>query len=251
VIAAAAILALGLGAALTARGGTDPRMKVNINGAQALDAARGLAGAKDGVATGPFDAIDHRYFRVEGEAYQANVDAFDGSVRTLLIPARYPAGLTKAVDGRKAQATATSYLAAHGISTKGLKQRFEVIDHGSVIEYQVTWDLRINGARVPDSRTVSVNPETGEVFAYTDFHREYAPPPSPNIDETGAVALARAFVEAPDARVGSTDLLVWFDPSGNQLLVWWIGLAEVDSNGGAAMVQVDAVSGDASVIARG
>lgn len=197
------------------------------------------------------DASDHRYYSVDGSGVHANVDAFDGHVRTLTLLDAVPTDSEVTVSRDDVAATAAKYLASHGITTDGMTMLVRLLDHGSSQEYQVSWELRVNGALAPDSRSVSVNPANGAVFGLTNFGRGYVNPPIARVSADEAAAAANELLGVSTSRVVSMELRVDFDSAGSQTLVWWIQLADLGSDGSAAFVQVDAVTGSAQVLGRG
>jgi hypothetical protein len=107
----------------------------------------------------------------------------------------------------------------------------------------------MNGALVPDYQSVSVNPETGAIFAYSNFSRAYNPPPTPAIDRESAEAIAKQQVDAAQPwRTRSVELMVDFDEAGVQQLIWSVAL---DDGRMSAAVEVDAMTGVARIVGRG
>jgi len=104
---------------------------------------------------------------------------------------------------------------------------------------------------VPDQRLVSVNPQTGQVYSIVVVSVPYTTPPVPTVSSQQAVAAANQILGASSTTVDSSDLVVTFAADGTQLLVWQIGLRVTGSTPSAAMVQVDAMTGVATVIGRG
>jgi hypothetical protein len=241
-----ALAGLAIGAA---SGATDPRMAVNVTSATAVSAVARLTGAVDLAATGPFTAVDHRYYAVDGKNVHANVDAFTGAIRTLALLANAPTGTDVAVAKADAAASAAAFLDAYGISTAGLSATVKFVDHGSMTEFVVTYERRVNGALVPDTRSVSINPATGAVFGLTTFSRVYVDPPKATITLDEATKAGLDVAGMTDGQLVHSDLVVTFDAAGAQLLVWRLEL--VGSDGGAAAVQVDALSGAGQLLGRG
>lgn len=101
---------------------------------------------------------------------------------------------------------------------------------------------------------VAVNPSTGEVFQYFDSRRDYAQPPTATIDAAQGIKIAEALVEGARAStVKFTELTIAFSASGEQSLVWEVGLTAENAGGwtDAYIVHVDALSGQATIFAQG
>jgi len=162
-----------------------------------------------------------------------------------------PATPIVTINAAVAQANSLTYLTATGLAPEGLTPTVELMDHGDTKEYAVRWQRRVNGALVPDQRLVSVTPQTGQVFSIVVVSIPYTTPPAPTISSQQAIAAANQLLGASSTTVASSDLVVTFDADGAQLLVWQIGMHINGSTPGAAMVQVDAMSGAATVIGRG
>ncbi len=95
-----------------------------------------------------------------------------------------------------------------------------------------------------------INPATAEVFVFTDFHRDYTPPPSPTIDKPTAEGLALENVGSrSNWNTRSADLWVVFDDVGHQELSWRFELDDGISQ--HIVVEVDATNGQARVVAQG
>ena len=112
----------------------------------------------------------------------------------------------------------------------------------------IDWRMRVNGAWIPDTRTVSVNPTTGQVFALQNHTRPYSPPPTAKVTRTEAVRRARAALGWADAVLRDADLYVSLDGKGSQQLLWLVRLAKF--GGGSASVFVDGITGQAVVDSR-
>ncbi len=115
----------------------------------------------------------------------------------------------------------------------------------------MTWQPRVVGALAPDALRVSVNPATAEVFAFTDIARAYSVPGTPAVGEDEAGSIALAAVEDDDAKVEFLDLAIAFDESGQQSLVWIVGVGSGRTGGPAVLVQVDAITGKPTIAGRG
>ena len=222
-----------------------------VTAAQAKHAVQRLVPTGDLTVTGP-DALGSRsLYAVDGQGVHATVDALSGSLASVLMGDRMPSTPGVTITEAAARSDSLAFLTASGLATGGLTATVDLIDHGDFKEYQVAWQRRINGALVPDQRIVSVNPQTGEVFSLVNVSTPYEPPPAPGLSLDQAVAVARQLLGESSTTVESSDLVVTFAPDGTQLLVWQIGIHVNAPNAGAAMVQVDAISGTAIVTARG
>jgi hypothetical protein len=254
VLLSAAVLLAAVAVGSSSAGAvTNPNLQVKITADRAVAVARAFAGSLSGssaIATGPFQAVDRSYFRVENSSFRANVDALDGSIRTIVFLGSVPVSGSSGVDSSAAAAAASDFLSQRGISG-GIAPHVLLIDHGSYRQYDVVWQTRLNGALVPDERTVSINPGTGEVFSYENFSRPYETPPTASVTREQAIAAAEAYLKVSEARVAAADLVIAFDLSGAQTLVWRLELGDLAPDGGAALVQVDALDASVQVIGRG
>ena len=249
VVVAVATIAIGATAAIASSPGG--QAAPSISSADAIAAVQSYAPAATSLSAASAMAARGPYFVVEGTGVAANVDALDGTVRTLTLADRVPTDTTNLLSSSTALATATAFAAAHGLDTTGLSPEVALVDRGSTIEYRVDFRLRINGALVPRAITISINPATGAVFALTNLAHPYVTPPAPHINAAAAVAAARSIVGDPTAAVESTDLLISFDASGAQALVWHVALSSVGANGAVTLIEVDALTGSSTVIGRG
>ena len=226
--------------------------QTSVPPAQAEATVRRLVPTGDLTVSGPTTTGQRTLYSVAGPGVQAMVDATTGQLASVLFLDRMPItpGVTITTDA--AQADSLTFLSAAGLANGGLTSSVELIDHGDFKEYAVKWQLRVNGALVPEQRLVSVNPQTGKVFSLVVVSVPYKTPPIPTISRQDAIAAANRLLGAPLTTVESSDLIVTFDANGAQLLVWQIGLrAGGPTPSAAAMVQVDAMTGTATVIGRG
>jgi hypothetical protein len=190
----------------------------------------------------------NKFYPVDGKGIHANVDAETGRVRTLFVADRAPTVATVAVSPGQALAVAKAYLRDHAISEVGNAPEVTLVDRGDTQEYVITWRTRVNGAWAPDTRSVSVNPATGEVFALQNQSRPYSPPPTAKIAQAEAVKAAAAALGWDQPIVRDAELYVSFDDQGSQQLVWLVRLVGV--GGSSASVFVDAMTGTAVVDSR-
>ena len=190
-----------------------------------------------------------RFYAVDGDGIRANVDADTGRVRTLFIARLAPAAATISISPGQALAAAKAYLKVNRITEVGQAPTVTLVDRGDTTEYVVEWRTRVNGAWVPDTRSVSVNPATGEVFALQNQARAYETPPTALVSESKASQRAAAALGWDSPILQSAELYVSYDKQGPQRLVWVIKLA--DLGGHSASVFVDAMSGEPVVDSRG
>lgn len=245
---AVAIVIAGYILVMTALAGSPPVGSAGAKVApeQALAAVQEFAPMQhDLAASSVQQGRDRPYYVVEGKNVYANVDAVDGTVATLTLTDDVPTAPTIVVSTTEALTAAEQFVDTHDISMAGLTPTTATIDHGSYKEIRVDWELRVNGALVPNRVSLSVNPQTGHVFALTHISRPYDNPAKPVISLDQATAKAVSLVSGTAV---SSDLLVMFDASGKQMLVWQL---EVESKSAADLVWVDAVTGEAWIIGRG
>jgi hypothetical protein len=207
----------------------------------APDATDLRASAVQSGANGPF-------YTVDGPDVHANVDALTGLVGTVFLDRLAPDDATVAISEAEALLAARQFLDSKGISVAGPAPTVELRDHGETNEYLAVWQHRINGALVPDSLRVSVNPKTAAIFSLVRISRPYAAPPQPVVTLDQAIAAARVAAGLAAAEVEASDLVVAFAADGSQRLVWQIALR---SGIEAAFVEVDAIDGQAVVTGRG
>lgn len=247
----AALLVVGVG---SSRDASDPARVTLISRQQAADALREFVPADmQFEVTGPRDGATHWYYEAQGPDMSAAVDAHDGRVTSLTLLKLVPAGAEVAIKPADAQAAAVRFLSGHRIDFRALAVAVSTMDHGDSAEYVVTFQRTSNGARVPDTRIVSVDPATGNVFSFVDDRRPYQDPPPARIGREDAVARAAAAAGVNGAEPLRTELRVEFDRDGTQQLVWEIELSAASGQGyvSYAAVKVDALTGEASVVGRG
>ena len=220
--------------------------------AQAEATVRRLVPTGELTVSGPTTTGQRTLYSVAGPSVQAMVDATTGQLASVLFGDRMPITPAVTITADTARTDSLTFLTGAGLANDGLTPSVELIDHGEFKEYAVKWQLRVNGALVPEQRLISVNPQTGKVFSLVVVSVPYTTPPIPTISRQDAIAAANLLLGAPLTTVESSDLVVTFDASGAQLLVWQIGLrVGGPTPSAAAMVQVDAMTGTATVIGRG
>lgn len=228
----------------------DSHKQARLSADEAIQKFREFVGAgTELTGSGPHTGKSHLYFKVEGNDASANVDAFDGTVRTLAINSAFPGGSSVRVTPTQATAAAEQFLSHHRVERSGDGPRTTLIDHGAFQEYLVEWQSRVNGALVPDYKSISVNPQTGQVFGYSNFERAYTEPPIAAVDHKKAEQAAIDVLERSRPwQVRSVELRVDFDAAGTQVLLWEVQLTDGAS---AALVTVDAMTALATVVGRG
>ncbi len=221
-----------------------------ITEAQAIAAVQAFAPRVTGLHVTESDTVPSgRSYRVQSEDIMAEVDEATGEVRMFLDNAAMPTSRTVTIAKDEALDAAAAWLAAHGVATSGMTPTATLLDHGSSQEYEVDYQGRVNGARIPHRVDVSIDPATGAVFAFVLFTRPFVTPPAPRLTVGEAVAAARAEEADPGANVTATDLAIDFDAAGAQVLVYEIDLTRTD--GFYAKVQVNALTGSVTVLGRG
>ena len=225
---------------------------VRISTQQAIDAVKAFVpDAANLTAEGPHDGVFHRFYDVHSKDLVAGVDAFDAHVMSLTLLKLVPTGNVVAVTADEAHTRAAAYLTDHHIPFDGLRTSATLTEHGDYSEYDVTWQGYFGDIPVPDSRSASVDPSNGTVFAFSDFRRPYAAPPEPVIGRDDAIARAKAFVASPTFQSPTVDgaaLKVDFAPDGTQLLVWEINISEGEIY---VLLHVDALTGVVTFIGAG
>jgi hypothetical protein len=240
------------GALLTTGSALPSGQQTAVAPAQAEATVRRIVPTGDLTVSGPTTAGQRTLYSVAGPGVQAMVDAMTGQLASVLFSDYMPITPAVTISATAAQADSLSFLSGAGLANDGLTPTVELVDHGDFKEYAVKWQLRVNGALVPEQRLASVNPQTGKVFSLVVVSVPYAAPPTPTISRQDAIAAANRLLGAPLTTVESSDLVVTFDGNGAQLLVWQIGVRiDGPTPSAAAMVQVDAMSGAATVIGRG
>jgi hypothetical protein len=224
-------------------------------GGRSLSALAAPPATTDLVANGPVDGAFFRYYNVAGANVTAAVDAFDGHVASLLLVTEIPSTRASALlTEAQAIGRGEAFLSARTIGTDGMSPTVEKRDRGLALTYEITWQLRVNGVKVPESRTVEMDAGTGVVFKMLDVSRPFDAPPSPSVDVNSAISRARiaAGIDQPSI-VDSPQLEVTFTPAGQQMLVWTVRLSSRNPRGYEeyALVTVDAITGTASLIGRG
>lgn len=211
---------------------------------------------RDFKAEGPEHGARGDFYDVFGTHVHASVDAASGTVVSLLfMDSASPSPHKPTRDD--AIAAAEAYLVAHGILFDGMDRSVEYMDHGETWEYVVTWVRHAGNVTLPDSREIGVD-QSGHVCRYANYSQPYGSIPVPQIDQAAAEAAAIkiAFEKPSGVRVDSAELRLTV-VSGVQRLVWSIQVtAPLDVGGHSEMadhawVEVDAITGEATVVGRG
>ncbi len=189
---------------------------------------------------------------VDAEPWNIYVDAFAGRAflasRGDISTGRGPL-LTQA----EAIGRATAFPLGHMIPTPAVEPEAELVDHGELQEWDVTWQGRSGQAFAPDTRRVRLEAVSGEVIGLLDNRLPCTTAPAAAITAVQAAARARVAAGMPNGVVESSELWIWFDAAGTQILVWRVTLTSPpdDPYGGAAMVDVNAITGDAVITGQG
>jgi hypothetical protein len=244
--AAVLLIASLIGVTLSAES-KDPGRVAKVNGADAVKKVAAIAG-RDPMALsvdGTIDGVASRAITVRGAGIEAAVDVATGEIGYLTFFDRVPKSKTTTVAESRVLPIARQFATDHGISVKGLTPQFTRLDHLDFVEYRITWSARVNGALVPDQRIVSINPDTGEVYALVNISRPYVDPPSPTVTAEEATGVAAKTLDGP-AELQTADLIVRFSDAGKQELVWSVSFREGAEDGYVIgrHVFVDALTGE-------
>ena len=232
----------------------DWRREIRISADEALGVARAftgqpLAGARAELME---PGLLNTAYLVDGPPWNIYVDAFAGRV---LIAGRgdVSTGPGPHIGEAEAIGRATAFLLEHLIPTPAGAPEAELVDHGSVQTWEVTWQGRSGPAFAPDTRRLDHEPVSGTVTGLFDLRLPYQPAPAPTVTAAEASAAAKVVAGIPDGVVESSALWIWFDGTGSQVLVWRVQLSAPPdvAYGGGAMVDVDAITGDAVLTGQG
>lgn len=200
-----------------------------------------------------------KYFQVmeQGAGAMTWVDIATGNVIYMMLSA--PETTLVKFTPAQAQSAAAAFLTAHAVSFTGLTATVALQDHGCCKEYLVTWQRYENGALVPDTRQVGVNPATGTVFSFVDRRVSYGPVPSPVVGRDLAITKAIAASGLSSPTVGEVQLLVDSSPTWPGHLVWSVHLEQqVPVNPGSSLayvsafiIYVDATTGETKIAGQG
>jgi hypothetical protein len=208
--------------------------------------------------SGPVDSATGRHFTVSSSSVRASVDATVGRVTGVLLLDRRPTAGVVSLSADEVMVAAGRFLEAHGIPHDGMQASVRLVNHGASNEYEVTWQRLDQGVEVPDSRSVRVDAATGRVFWYADVRRPFSSPPAPLVDYDRATELAAAAsgFEQPTIVEGTLKLIA--REAGGQDLVWLIEVAGPLTVKGSTVeifayvwVEVDAITGEATIVRRG
>jgi len=238
----------------TAGATPDWRREVRISPDDALGVARAFTGEPLPGATAELmepGALNTAYL-VDAPPWNLYVDAFTGRV---FIAARgdVATGPGPLIGEGEAVARATAFLVERLVPLPAAAPVAELVDHGTVQTWEVTWQARAGDALAPDTRRVELEARSGTVTGILDRRLPYEPPPAAAVTEAQAITNAKVTAGMPDGVVESSELWIWFDPAGRQVLVWRVALSSPpeDAYGGGAMVDVDAITGDAVLTGQG
>jgi hypothetical protein len=191
-------------------------------------------------------------YLVDAPPWNIYVDAFAGRV-VLASRGDIATGPGPLLGEAKAVGRATAFLLEHLIPTPAGEPEARLVDHGSVQTWEVTWQGRSGPALTPDTRRVELEAVSGTVTGLLDRRLPYQAAPAPVVTAARAATAAKVAAGLPDGVVESSELWIWFDAAGRQVLVWRVQVSHApdDPYGGGAIVDVDAVTGDAAVLGSG
>jgi hypothetical protein len=196
------------------------------------------------------DPLAPTLYAVDGQSLSAWVDAMTGRVASVRYTDSMPDSPRVNKIQAQAQAAAAAFLAAHGIPFGGMTASVELRDHGDSKEYVVVWQRVVNQILFDDERQVSVNPATGNVYAFHDLRPASSDPLAPVLVTKDAAI--RAAIAASgfggDATVDPPHLEVSRNPQLPRRVVWSV---EVSSGISHAMIWIDAETGAATIVGRG
>jgi hypothetical protein len=175
----------------------------------------------------------------------AIVDVGTGKVMSINLPQTLTTIAKLTPD--QALAAAEAYMDAHKVPYAGLTSSVTLEDSGSTKYYSVTFVRYVNGVTVLDTRSLSVDPATGEVFAFVWRQLPYGPVPSPTIDRQAAIEKAVAAACLSPYKIDSVQLLLdpgWVWPGQ---VVWSVGVSSAVEDEGY-VIEVDAQTGDVRII---
>ena len=100
---------------------------------------------------------------------------------------------------------------------------------------------------------VELDAATGQVLRMVNDRRPFKAAPDPVVSLSEATAVARVSAGLAEAAVEDSALRITFDDLGAQQLVWSIVLTQPREDGvvEGAFVDVNAITGDATVVGRG
>ena len=246
-------LSSGGSAAGSGASGNPCPAQAGVTKAEAIAAVEALIGRKlvSPDVSGPQAAASGSLYQVMEAGVDAWVDAATGRVTSLLMMP-VPETTNMALSPAEAQTAAAAYLTAHSIPFDGLTPAVTVEDHGCCKFYVVTWQRYVNGITVPDTRIVKLDPSNGAVFSFTDTRGTYAPVSSPKISREEAIRLASIASGYSDPLVATVELKADGGPFWPGRMVWSVQFDQrAGASSGAAIVYVDAITGEARVVARG
>jgi hypothetical protein len=251
-----------LGIAVGARSApTDPIRTVLVDASRAEGAVGRLLSPAElqGLSVSPpvAGAVD-TYYEVTSKSARATVDVNDGHVTMLIRQTKLPGARDTTVSAVDAEAGAIGWLKAHDIPIDGMTAKTDLIDHGDTTAYTVSLTHVVDRVIVPDTRTLYVNPASGEIFMLADYRHPFSPPPTAKVSVDQANASAASTVGGKHVVVDHAQLMIIFAPDGGQRLVWQVAVsAELDDSPADDpvvahyLVEVDALYETARVVAQG
>ena len=244
-VAAIAVTLLGSPVVQSA-GPADPNREWRISESDATRIVSDLTGVPDADLTvnGSIDGAVSTAYTVEGPDVVAAVDVATGRIGMLTINGHVPSSARVRISEGNALAIAKSFAAKARIDVGGRDVSVRLVDHDYNTEYVVMWTKRERGALVPATTSISVNPDSGEVFSIVDISRPYDAPEEAAVSRDAAVHAAIQILD-DTAVLQDSNLVVRFDLSGSQGLHWALKFTEGDPDGHVVgrVVFVDAMSG--------
>jgi hypothetical protein len=177
------------------------------------------AGHRPARFVGVIQTATSKAYHFTGPDFDAAVDVATGEIGFVTLFGAVPGEQGVRISSAVAVANARSAISAVGATPPAVEPVVELLDHGTASEYRVTWARHENGVLVPDQLIVRINPISGSWYSVIRIKREYSTPPSPVIDRDGAIARGRASFGAT-ARLESGELVIAFDATGRQRLLW-------------------------------
>lgn len=191
----------------------------------------------------------HSFYAAESDQFTGFVDAYTGAV--FYGAYDLPAEPKSVISKEDAATIARGFADEHGISTNGLTASVESASHGVVSLFDVSMRRLEGEVAVPDFREFQVATD-GSVVSFSDEQLPYTVPKD-YLSKADALAVARDLPGVGNADLQRADIHIAFDHPGHQVLEWEFAFQSLDDVGAieATLVDVDALTGKASVAGRG
>ena len=171
---------------------------------------------------------------VSGDLGVATVDAVAGTVLRAVLVDAIPASRDVIVSAKEARDAAGAFLSSRGVATDGMAAGAASLDdQGSTCAYTVGWTVAGAGGSpgvgggAAAGLEVDVNPQTGDVFAFSDL-RSGIRFTLPGIGLAAAGALAADALVLPGAKILSAAFNL--DYKAQEWPNWFIQLTAADPN---------------------